>query len=120
MADKWKGISGVAQKADPSGKFRWNFGENGICTPITEESRTPIPVVPGDLVIDWQTDIVPDDPSGRIYVQRFGNIIQDIINVWDDSGTMRKNSPEWYYTMTGDQITTVTINTLFAGTISIL
>lgn len=83
-------------------------------------NRIPIPVVDGTLVIAWQTDLVPNDPLGRTYAVRFYNIIQDIINIWDDSGTYRKNEPEWSYTKTGVQITTVTINNLFAGTISIL
>jgi len=90
-------------------------------------NRTPIPVTGGDLTdgnltIAWQTDPVPNDVLGRTYVERFGNIIQDITNVWDDAGIKRKASPsEWYYTVdVDDNIDTVTINTLFEGTISIL
>lgn len=81
-------------------------------------SRIAVEVPTGDITIDWQNDTIPGDTLK--WVERYGNIIGDIVNQWNDSGTIRKNSPEWFYTMDGTDIDTVTINTLFEGTITIL
>ena len=89
------------------------------------ENRKPIPIVAladTPTVINWQTALVPNDDYGRTYVGRFGNIIQDIINYYEDMGTTYKGSPEFTYTKNGNSINVVTFapNTLQTGTISIL
>lgn len=83
-------------------------------------NRVPIPVTGDDLNIDWQNDIVPNDPYGRSYVGRFSNIIQGISGLYLNNGKYENYTPNFEITMNGSIIESVTIKNIFEGTISII
>jgi len=84
-------------------------------------NKTPIPIIPTideEFVIDWQTDLVPNDPLERTYAERFGNIISLITNAYDEGS----QSVEFITSHNGNLIETVTIpaNILQDGFLNII
>lgn len=75
-------------------------------------------VVTTDIVINWQTDIVPGED--RTFAQKHGNKIVDVIGLMDISGNITKYSPGLSYVKTGGYISTVNITEIFPGTITII
>lgn len=96
----------------------------GTSNNVSTTIRTEIPITAdGDFVIaNWQTDLVPNDPNGRTYVQRFGNVIRDVKGMQDLGGSVfgLYSPSDVRATYSGASITTVTIYTLFIGKISII
>jgi hypothetical protein len=89
------------------------------------ENSKPIPIVAvadAPTTINWQTDLVPNDDFGRTYVGRFGNIIGDIVNYYEELGTTYKQYPDFTYTKTGQSINIVTFaaNVLQSGILQII
>lgn len=92
---------------------------------IDLSSKTPIPINPTVdeyFVIDWQTDLVPDDVLDRTYAQRFGNVIALITNRYNTPIGYATSTPEFYQVFDGELIETVTFpaNVLNTGFLNIL
>jgi len=85
-------------------------------------NRTPIPItVDASLEIDWQNDLVPSDPLGRTYAERFGNIINGVTGNWlVETNTYQGYQPEYTFTIDGDLIDTVSFPLLQTGFINFL
>lgn len=104
-------------------QFNKLYTASQILDLITTINRKPIPILSeGQKIIDWDTDLVPDDELTRTYFERFGNIIQGINGLIDNgNGTFSNYSPSDYtITYSGENIASVTINDLYVGFISIL
>lgn len=92
---------------------------------IDLSSKIPIPITPTldeDFIIDWQTDLIPEDILGRTYAQRFGNYIALITNRYDTPIGYATSIVENYQEFNGELIETVTFpaNTLNTGFLNIL
>ncbi|MNR05018.1 hypothetical protein D3C85_1210200 [compost metagenome] len=83
-------------------------------------AKTTIAVPDGDKVINWQTDIIPNDVVS--YAQKNGNSIGRIEGHQDiGGGAMAGYNPNYTYTLNGDgTINILTITEVFAGTITII
>lgn len=99
--------------------------------PYIADSNTPVVIVTGNdvkstitvadgpMVINWQTDIIPDNTL--TYAQKHGNSIANIQGHQDLAGIMTPYNPEYTYILNVDgTINILTLTTVFAGTITII
>lgn len=80
--------------------------------------KTALAVPGGDVVIDWQTEIVPGDT--RTFLAKHGSDLARIEGAYLDGGVMRGYTPNYSYTIVNGKIGVLTITEVFEGQLTII